>query len=268
MPGWITQAQPWPEAWSMPECGPAMSSRCGWHVPTGSSCHSCYTESRGDVFPTRNQSARGTAGSVARPVWQPFCHIDPDLSALPKGDFALLRDLASSDAVLPAIDPMRPAAMFHTSGTTGTPKLMAIGQAGIIRMGVSARIRGYRPASRLAMMANPAFDALNFELWGGALLNGATLVPFSPEQVLNLDALAQRLREQAVTGAFFTTSLFHLMVDLQPDALLALDWAVLGGERASAAHIHRLFASAPDTTTYMVNGYARPNARPLRSRIA
>ncbi|MFZ1661630.1 MAG: amino acid adenylation domain-containing protein, partial [Paracoccaceae bacterium] len=183
-----------------------------------------------------------------------FVISDPDLSALPKGDFALLRDLAPSDAVLPAIDPMRPAAMFHTSGTTGTPKLMAISQAGIIRMAYQPGYVDIGSASRLAMMANPAFDALNFELWG-ALLNGATLVPFSPEQVLNLDALAQRLREQAVTGAFFTTSLFHLMVDLQPDALLALDWAVLGGERASAAHIHRLFASAPDTTTYMVNGY-------------
>lgn len=183
-----------------------------------------------------------------------FVMSDPDLPTLPEGDFTALEDLADADARLPAIDPMRPAAMFHTSGTTGTPKLMAIGQAGIIRMAHRPGYVDIGPGSRLAMMANPAFDALSFELWG-ALLNGATLVPFSQEQVLDLDALARRLRDEAVTGAFFTTSLFHLMVDLQPDALLALDWAVLGGERASAAHVHRLFASAPETSTYLVNGY-------------
>ncbi|MDR0809499.1 MAG: amino acid adenylation domain-containing protein [Gemmobacter sp.] len=110
------------------------------------------------------------------------------------------------------------------------------------------------PQTRVALLANPAFDALNFEIWG-ALLNGATLVPFNRDEGLDLDLLAQRLREKAVTGAFFTTSLFHLMAELRPESLLALDWAVLGGEPASAPHIHRLFAARPQSGLVVINGY-------------
>ncbi|MEH7829981.1 amino acid adenylation domain-containing protein [Gemmobacter denitrificans] len=180
---------------------------------------------------------------------------DPGLPALPPGPWADLEKMQDAPEVtLPAADPQKPACLFHTSGTTGTPKLMQIGQAGILRMALAPDYVPITAQDRIALLANPAFDALNFEIWG-ALLNGATLVPFDQQAGLDPDLLTERLRDRQVTGAFFTTSLFHLLADLRPHSLLALNWAVLGGEAASATHLHRLFSVRRDSPLVLVNGY-------------
>ncbi|WP_192931253.1 non-ribosomal peptide synthetase [Gemmobacter serpentinus] len=184
-----------------------------------------------------------------------FVLSDADQPALPPGPWAELRNLQDAPEVaLPAIDMGQPACLFHTSGTTGLPKLMRIGQPGILRMAQAPDYVTITAQDRIALLANPAFDALNFEIWA-ALLNGATLVPFGRDAGLDPDLLAVGLGARRVTGAFFTTSLFHLLAELRPDCLLGLDWAVLGGEAASAAHIHRLFAAQPGSALVLTNGY-------------
>ena len=184
-----------------------------------------------------------------------FVLSDPGQPGLPPGPWAELGDRQEAPGVtLPPADPGQAACLFHTSGTTGTPKLMRIGQAGILRMALAPDYVPITPQDRIALLANPAFDALNFEIWG-ALLNGATLVPFDRQAGLDPDLLTEGLRDRAVTGAFFTTSLFHLLADLRPETLLALRWAVLGGEAASAAHLHRLFAARQDSPLALINGY-------------
>lgn len=183
-----------------------------------------------------------------------FVLSDPDLPSLPAGDWRVLHDLTDGPGPLPPVDPARPACIFHTSGTTGRPKLMRIGQAGILRMAHRPDYVTITPASRIAHLANPAFDAFSFEVWG-ALLNGATLVIVDRCDLQDPGRLATHLKDSGVTGAFLTTSLFNLMTDGHCDTLHGLRWIVTGGERASPAHIHRLFASRPDSETVVVNGY-------------
>ncbi|WP_102106855.1 SDR family NAD(P)-dependent oxidoreductase [Oceaniglobus roseus] len=179
---------------------------------------------------------------------------DAGLPPLPEGPWTVLGALTDGPGPLPRPDPARPACIFHTSGTTGRPKLMRIGQAGIIRMAHRPDYVPIAPTTRIAHMANPAFDAFSFEVWG-ALLNGATLVIVDRDNALDPARLSARLRDSGTGGAFLTTSLFNLLVDLDPGTLHRLDWIVAGGEAASPTHVHRLFAARPDSGLLLVNGY-------------
>ena len=60
------------------------------------------------------------------------------------------------------------------------------------------------PHDRVAYVANPAFDASLFEIWG-ALLNGATLVHLARRDLPDPDVLAEFLRDRRISIVFLTT---------------------------------------------------------------
>ena len=63
----------------------------------------------------------------------------------------------------------------------------------------------------VAQIANPAFDAATFEIWG-ALANGASLVIIPRDVALDVPRLADELQRRRVSTMFLTTALFNEVV--------------------------------------------------------
>lgn len=128
---------------------------------------------------------------------------------------AILPTLERSSLKLPTtIDPLRPAAILHTSGTTGTPKAVAYTEGTLVaRVRVNAALVGLGPGavyasaspfhhiaglgmlfvamgSDAALLPMPRFD---LESWRGLAAAGVThalIVPTMIEMLLDADALA------------------------------------------------------------------------------
>ncbi|MDT2009338.1 non-ribosomal peptide synthetase [Rhodococcus opacus] len=150
-----------------------------------------------------------------------------------------------------AVHPDNLAYTMFTSGSTGTPKAVVVTHRGVVRL---VREPGYVQLDNSDVVlhqASTSFDAATFEIWG-ALANGARLVVGSPRtaSVLELGAL---LREHAVTTAFLTTGLFHLMVDERLDDLGGLRQLVTGGDVLSPVRARKLLDAFPHCR--LVNGY-------------
>ncbi|HVD89598.1 MAG TPA: AMP-binding protein, partial [Jatrophihabitantaceae bacterium] len=67
------------------------------------------------------------------------------------------------------------AYVSFTSGSTGKPKGVLVPHRAVVRLVVEPNYCTVEPGDRVANMANPAFDATTFELWG-PLTAGATVV--------------------------------------------------------------------------------------------
>lgn len=97
----------------------------------------------------------------------------------------------------------------------------------------------------IAAISNPTFDASLFEIWG-ALLNKATLVIFSKQEVVDPSALREGLRVNRITSLCITTALFNLTAMACPDAFKGLRNVLVGGEAANAHAMRQvLHHSAP-----------------------
>ncbi|MFB4394932.1 MULTISPECIES: amino acid adenylation domain-containing protein, partial [unclassified Pseudomonas] len=64
-----------------------------------------------------------------------------------------------------------PAYVMYTSGSTGTPKGVQVPHRAIVRLVINNGFADFNAQDRIALAANPAFDASTLEIWG-ALLNG------------------------------------------------------------------------------------------------
>jgi non-ribosomal peptide synthetase component F len=117
---------------------------------------------------------------------------------------ALMGSTASNPGNSERLHPFRlqnPAYVMYTSGSTGTPKGVVITNAAIVRLVFQAGYVEVTPQDRIAQVANAAFDAVTFEIWG-ALLNGAAVVLIDKETALNPVALHRRLQSEKVTIIF------------------------------------------------------------------
>lgn len=177
----------------------------------------------------------------------------PGLRTLPVFEAAI--DCPVGEApVLPPVprDPDQTAYIMFTSGSTGLPKAIAIPHRGIIRLVVDCNYTRIRPGDRIAHLANPAFDAVTFEVWG-ALLNGATTVIHEPPLIQTLERFSTFLREQAISHLFLTTGLFNTISRLDPDAFATINWLMVGGERLDVEAVSSVLnARAPD---HLLNVY-------------
>src|SRR5262245_2360008 len=95
------------------------------------------------------------------------------------------------------------AYLMYTSGSTGRPKGVAVPQRAVTRLVVNTDYVQLGPDDVVAHGSNVAFDAATFEMWG-ALLNGARLVVFSRDVMLNPAELKRALRAHKVTVLFLT----------------------------------------------------------------
>nr|WP_236197277.1 non-ribosomal peptide synthetase [Pseudomonas glycinae] len=144
--------------------------------------------------------------------------------------------------------------LFYTSGTTGTPKAVEVGERGLLRL---AHTNGYieiRPTDRFACLSNPAFDACSFELWA-PLLNGGCCVMIADEDVLDARRLADVLERTQVDNLFMTVSLFNTLIAEWPSCFSSVRQVLIGGEQISAAAVRGWYRANPESRCRIFNVY-------------
>ncbi|MFC8965016.1 AMP-binding protein, partial [Streptomyces sp. NPDC057094] len=141
------------------------------------------------------------------------------------------------------------AFLFYTSGTTGRPKGVEATDEGVLRLARPGYI-GIEPGDRYACLANPAFDALSFEVWT-PLLTGGTCVVLDDGVVHEPSALAQALRDRAVDTVFITVALFNAVVDQVPDCFATTRQVLVGGERVDAGILRGWYRANPGARTVL-----------------
>jgi len=144
--------------------------------------------------------------------------------------------------------------LFYTSGTTGLPKAVEVGERGLLRL---AQTDGYieiRPGDRFACLSNPAFDACSFELWA-PLLNGGCCVMIADEDLLDARRLATVFDTQRVDSLFMTVSLFNTLSADHPPCFASLRQVLIGGEQVSAAAVRAWYRANPDSRCQVFNAY-------------
>ncbi len=134
------------------------------------------------------------------------------------------------------------ACVISTSGSTGTPKGVVLPHRGVVRLVRNTNYFEFTPADRVGHMANPAFDAATFEIWG-ALLNGGRLVIIDRETSLSPPALVKAIRDHGVTVLFMTTALFNAIAPEIQEAFSTLRALFFGGEAADARAVRTVLES-------------------------
>lgn len=129
-------------------------------------------------------------------------------------------------------NPTDPAYVIYTSGSTGVPKGCVIPHRAVVRLVKNTNYICIKPEDIIAHMANVAFDATTFEIWG-ALLNGACLqvipdvVLFSPADFCDF------FHKYLISIAFVTTALFNFITKVRPESFDNLRCLLFGGEKCN-----------------------------------
>ena len=124
------------------------------------------------------------------------------------------------------------AYVIYTSGSTGTPKGVMVPHRAVTRLVCETNYVQIKSSDRVAQVANLAFDAATFEVWG-ALLNGAQLIGVERETTLSPTDFVRELQQQQISILFLTTALFNQTVREIPDAFRSLTYLLFGGERVN-----------------------------------
>jgi amino acid adenylation domain-containing protein/thioester reductase-like protein len=136
--------------------------------------------------------------------------------------------------------------ILHTSGTSGRPKAVEILALGITRLAFNRNFSPITSRDRVAHISNPTFDASLFEIWG-ALLNGATVVIFSKQSIIDPFIFSENLRIQRISVIFVTTALFNLTAFACPGAFVGVKHLLTGGEVANPLAMREvLIKGAPE----------------------
>ncbi len=161
-------------------------------------------------------------------------------------------DASAPPAAFPAVDPRGLAYVLYTSGSTGRPKGVAVPHRAVVRLVRSTDFAQLGEDDRVAQIANPAFDAATFEIWG-ALANGGCLVGIAKEVTIAARELAAAIGELGITALFLTSSLFAEVAREAPAAFAAVRHLLAGGEAVEPAAARRVLAAAPPAR--LLNGY-------------
>ncbi|HEY6323862.1 MAG TPA: AMP-binding protein, partial [Thermoanaerobaculia bacterium] len=151
-----------------------------------------------------------------------------------------------------AVHPLQLAYVMYTSGSTGRPKGVAVPHRAVVRLVLGSNYLALGPADRVAQVANPAFDAVTFEVWG-ALLCGARVVEVPPGARLSPPRFAAYLRERRITALFLTSALFNQIADEVPDAFAGVRHLLVGGQAVDPTRVRRVLAAGGPER--LLNGY-------------
>lgn len=143
-----------------------------------------------------------------------------------------------------AARPRDPAYAIYTSGSTGRPKGVVVPHEAVVRLVRGTDYVQIGPDDTVAQLANPAFDASTFEIWG-ALLNGARLVPIPKATAIAPRAFAAAIARERITTLFVTTALFDAIARETPTAFAPCRTVLFGGEAVTPRRVADVLRAGP-----------------------
>jgi amino acid adenylation domain-containing protein len=180
------------------------------------------------------------------------------LERLPEHDaevifFDSASEPASDNNLFSGVTPDHLAYVMYTSGTTGTPKGVAVPHRAVNRLVLNGGYACLNPSDVVAQASNASFDAATFEIWG-ALLNGSKLVGLSTNVVLSPHELAAHIESERITTLFLTTGLFNQIAVEHPTTFKHLRHLLVGGEAMDPKSVSRILKHGPPERLLNVYG--------------
>jgi aspartate racemase len=184
--------------------------------------------------------------------------------ALPPGVRVVSVDAAAAQVVAEGAEPLENrsgarslAYVMYTSGSTGTPRGVAVEHRGVVRLVRGAGYAELGPEQVVLQAAPVSFDASTLEIWG-ALLNGGRLV-LLPGSAAAADEVGRALVRHGVTTLWLTAGLFQVMVEERLEELAGVRQLLAGGDVLSVDAVRRVRERFPGCR--VINGYG-PTGRP------
>ena len=144
------------------------------------------------------------------------------------------------------------AYVMYTSGSSGKPKGVGVVHSNINRLVRKTNYIDIGSDEVFLQLAPVTFDAATFEIWG-ALLNGATLVLYPPDPMLDLMKLKRIIQDNRVSVLWLTAGLFHRVVDTDLEMLSPVRKLLAGGDVISATHVKKVIEGISGCR--VINGY-------------
>ncbi|WP_345829907.1 amino acid adenylation domain-containing protein [Erwinia sp. HDF1-3R] len=159
---------------------------------------------------------------------------------------------ASDAPPVAACSATAPACIMYTSGSTGLPKGVLVPHRAIARLVINNGFADFGPGDRMALAANPAFDASTLEVWA-PLLNGGSCVVIDSDTLLSPPALVRTLKQHRVNQMWLTVGLFNqIWRDLAP-VMPQLENLFVGGDALDPGIIAQVLRGARPAR--LINGY-------------
>jgi amino acid adenylation domain-containing protein len=149
-------------------------------------------------------------------------------------------------------DPLAPAYVAFTSGSTGEPKGVIVPHRAVLRLVCGNPDVPLSADDSMLVYAPITFDASTLELWG-ALCNGACL-SIPPPGPLGLDEISRWIDREHITVAWLTAGLFHQLAAAHPTVLARVRRLYSGGDVLGGDAVRRVLA-AGDGRACVLNGY-------------
>ncbi|MEU5103150.1 MULTISPECIES: non-ribosomal peptide synthase/polyketide synthase [unclassified Streptomyces] len=148
------------------------------------------------------------------------------------------------------VDPGQLAYVIYTSGSTGTPKGVAVTHQNVVELADDQWWR-LDPAHKVLFHSPHAWDASTLEWWVPLLNHGEIVV--APPGRLDLDALAELVVTERITGLWASGGLFRLLAEEHPECFAGLREVRTGGDVVPAYAVRKALAHCPDT--WVTAGY-------------
>ena len=123
----------------------------------------------------------------------------------------------------------RYAYVIYTSGSTGKPKGVLVHQLSVIRLVLDSNYFTLANSDRVCHTSNVSFDAAIYDVWA-PLLNGAGMVLFTKEQLLNPELFYKEVNRTGANVSFITTALLNMYVATEPKIFANFKYVFTGGE--------------------------------------